>query len=302
MNEKIISQQSVVPPQNNMRERKQKKKRHIGTYIALIVAVLLVCFPVYIALITSLMTKSEANYVEFHWIPQQGISFRGYIEAFTKDYNGPNVLKSLWNTLWMYIPPTLIGLYFSAMAAFAFAKLNFMFKNAIFVILMLAIMIPSNMGTIAKLLIYDNMRWLGTPLPIMIPRMFGAITMIFFLRQFYFGMPKDIIDAARIDGLGFFSVFNRIMLPLSVSPLLVQFIFAFIAAYNDYNDPLYFLTSNVNLRTIQLTLAFLVDPYQQDWPLRMAACIASAIPMFILYLFTQDIMLKGLDISASIKG
>lgn len=299
MSEKVINDQTIVPPQ---KEKKPKKKRYIGTYIALIVTVLLVCFPVYIALITSLMTKAEANYVEFHWIPQQGISFRGYIEAFTKDYNGPNVLKSLWNTLWMYIPPTLIGLYFSAMAAFAFAKLNFPFKNAIFVILMLAIMIPSNMGTIAKLLIYDNMRWLGTPLPIMIPRMFGAITMIFFLRQFYFGIPKDLIDAARIDGLGFFGVFNRITLPLSVSPLLVQFIFAFIAAYNDYNDPLYFLTSNVNLRTIQLTLAFLVDPYQQDWPLRMAACIASAIPMFILYLFTQGIMLKGLDISASIKG
>lgn len=299
MSEKVINDQTIVPPQ---KEKKPKKKRYICTYIALIVTVLLVCFPVYIALITSLMTKAEANYVEFHWIPQQGISFRGYIEAFTKDYNGPNVLKSLWNTLWMYIPPTLIGLYFSAMAAFAFAKLNFPFKNAIFVILMLAIMIPSNMGTIAKLLIYDNMRWLGTPLPIMIPRMFGAITMIFFLRQFYFGIPKDLIDAARIDGLGFFGVFNRIILPLSVSPLLVQFIFAFIAAYNDYNDPLYFLTSNVNLRTIQLTLAFLVDPYQQDWPLRMAACIASAIPMFILYLFTQGIMLKGLDISASIKG
>lgn len=299
MSEKVINDQTIVPPQ---KEKKPKKKRYIGTYIALIVTVLLVCFPVYIALITSLMTKAEANYVEFHWIPQQGISLRGYIEAFTKDYNGPNVLKSLWNTLWMYIPPTLIGLYFSAMAAFAFAKLNFPFKNAIFVILMLAIMIPSNMGTIAKLLIYDNMRWLGTPLPIMIPRMFGAITMIFFLRQFYFGIPKDLIDAARIDGLGFFGVFNRIMLPLSVSPLLVQFVFAFIAAYNDYNDPLYFLTSNINLRTIQLTLAFLVDPYQQDWPLRMAACIASAIPMFILYLFTQGIMLKGLDISASIKG
>ena len=138
MSEKVINDQTIVPPQ---KEKKPKKKRYIGTYIALIVTVLLVCFPVYIALITSLMTKAEANYVEFHWIPQQGISLRGYIEAFTKDYNGPNVLKSLWNTLWMYIPPTLIGLYFSAMAAFAFAKLNFPFKNAIFVILMLAIKI-----------------------------------------------------------------------------------------------------------------------------------------------------------------
>ena len=212
------------------------------------------------------------------------------------------MFKGIWNTLWMYIPPIIAGLYFSAMSAFAFAKMKFPFRGAMFAVLMTAIMIPSNMSTIAKVLIYDGLGWMGTPLPIMVPRLFGAITMIFFLRQFYAGMPNDLIDAARIDGLGYFGVFNRIMLPLSVSPLLVQFIFAFIAAYNDYNDPLYFLMSNANLRTIQLTLAFMVDPYEQDWPLRMAACIASAIPMFVLYLCTQNLMLKGLDISASIKG
>ncbi len=279
-----------------------KKKRYIGTYIALVVAILLVAFPLYIAVITSLMTKTEANNAQFHWWPQQGFSLRGYIDAFTVDYGGTNVFKGIWNTLWMYIPPIIVGLYFSAMSAFAFAKMKFPFRGAMFAVLMTAIMIPSNMSTIAKVLIYDGLGWMGTPLPIMVPRLFGAITMIFFLRQFYAGMPNDLIDAARIDGLGYFGVFNRIMLPLSVSPLLVQFIFAFIAAYNDYNDPLYFLMSNANLRTIQLTLAFMVDPYEQDWPLRMAACIASAIPMFVLYLCTQNLMLKGLDISASIKG
>ena len=137
MSEKVINDQTIVPPQ---KEKKPKKKRYIGTYIALIVTVLLVCFPVYIALITSLMTKAEANYVEFHWIPQQGISFRGYIEAFTKDYNGPNVLKSLWNTLWIYIPPTLIGLYFSAMAAFVLAKSRLKGRKAIFLIIQFSLL------------------------------------------------------------------------------------------------------------------------------------------------------------------
>lgn len=301
MNE-AITENNISSSGNPKPTARVKKKKHIGTYIALVIAILLVAFPVYIAVITSFMTKAEANYTEFHWWPEQGVSLRGYIDAFTKDYGGTNVFKGIWNTLWMYIPSILVGLYFSAMSAFAFAKLSFPLKGAMFTILMATMMVPSNMGTIAKLLIYDGLGWIGTPLPIMIPRMFGAITMIFFLRQFYAGMPKDLIDAARIDGLGYFGVFNRIMLPLSISPLLVQFIFAFIAAYNDYNDPLYFLTSNASLRTIQLTLAFMVDPYEQDWPLRMAACLSSAIPMFVLYLATQNLMLKGLDISASIKG
>ena len=238
----------------------------------------------------------------FHWVPKQGISLRAYIDAFTKDYGGTNVFHGLKNTLLMYIPAILVGLYTSALAAFPFAKMRFPGRTVMYAILMASMMIPNNMGTIAKLLVYDRLGWIGTPWPIMVPRMLGIAACIFFLRQFYISVPKDLVDAARIDGLSYFGTFNRIMLPISVSPLLVQFIFQFIAAYNDYNDPLYFLTSNANLRTIQLTLAFLVDPYEQDWPLRLAACIASAIPMFLLYLCTQNIMVKGLEISSSIKG
>ena len=72
-----------------------KKKRYIGTYIALVVAILLVAFPLYIAVITSLMTKTEANNAQFHWWPQQGFSLRGYIDAFTVDYGGTNVFKGI---------------------------------------------------------------------------------------------------------------------------------------------------------------------------------------------------------------
>ena len=273
-----------------------KKKYYIGSYALVCFFMAVVLIAVYIAVITSLMTKAEANFVEFHWIPEQGISFRAYIEAFTKDFGGTNVMIGLKNTLIIYLPGIIVGLYVSAVAAFAFAKMKFPFKVIMFSILMGTMMIPQNMNIIARVLMFDQLDWIGTPWPIMIPRMFGTIGVIYFLKQYYMTIPKDLIDAARIDGLSYFGVFNRIMLPISVSPLLIQFIFQFIAGYNDYNDPLYFLTSNANLHTVQLTLAFLVDPYEQDWPLRMAA------PMFLLYLFTQNLMLKGLDVSSSIKG
>ena len=281
---------------------KKKKKRYVGTYVIITICMLLVLFAIYIAVVTSFMTKEEANYVEFHWIPKKGISLRAYIDAFTKDYGGTNVFVGLKNTLLMYVPAILVGLYVSAMSGFAFAKMRFPGRKLMYTLLMAGMLIPVSTGTIAKLLIYDRLGWIGTPWPIMVPRMLGVAAMVFFLRQYYASVPSEMLEAARIDGLSYFGTFNRVMLPISVSPLLVQFIFQFIAGYNDYNDPLYFLTSNARLRTIQLTLAFLVDPYEQDWPLRMAACIASAIPMFLLYLFTQKLMLKGLDISSSVKG
>ncbi len=281
---------------------KKKKKRYVGTYVIITICMLVVMFAIYIAVVTSFMTKEEANYVEFHWIPKKGISLRAYIDAFTKDYGGTNVFVGLKNTLLMYVPAILVGLYVSAMSGFAFAKMRFPGRKLMYTLLMAGMLIPVSTGTIAKLLIYDRLGWIGTPWPIMVPRMLGVAAMVFFLRQYYASVPSEMLEAARIDGLSYFGTFNRVMLPISVSPLLVQFIFQFIAGYNDYNDPLYFLTSNARLRTIQLTLAFLVDPYEQDWPLRMAACIASAIPMFLLYLFTQKLMLKGLDISSSVKG
>lgn len=293
--------------EGNSHKRRSNSKKQINrttvfAYILFSIAIIIVMIPLYIAIITSLMSRAEANFAEFHWIPKQGVSFRGYVDAFTKEYGGTNIFQGLWNTLWIYVPSILVGLYFSAMAAFAFAKMKFRGKEVVFTILMTSMMIPGNMGTIAKILIYDGINWVGTPLPIMVPRMMGTIAMIFFLRQFYVSIPKDLLDAGRIDGLSYFGVFNRIMLPISIPALLVQFIFEFIAGYNDYNDPLFFLNSNPQLRTIQLTLAFMVDPYEQDWPLRLAACISAAIPMFLLYLFTQKIMIRGLDISASIKG
>ena len=197
-----------------------KKKYYVGTYALVVFFLLVVLVAVYIAVITSLMTKAEANYVEFHWIPEQGISFRAYIDAFTKDYGGTNVMIGLRNTLMIYLPGIIVGLYVSAVAAFAFAKLNFPMKALMFAILMGTMMIPNNMGTIAKLLMYDQLGWIGTPWPIMVPRMVGTIGVIFFLRQYYLSIPKDLIDAARVDGLSHFGVFNRIMLPISVSPLL----------------------------------------------------------------------------------
>ena len=294
----LLNESGVMEPAPH----KKKKKHYVSSYVFLSLGMLVVLFAVYIAVITSFMSKAEANYVEFHWWPREGVSFRAYIDAFTKDFGGTNVFIGLKNTLLMYIPAILIGLYTSALAAFPFAKMRFPGRVVMYGILMASMMIPTTMGNIAKLSIFDGLNWIGTPWPIMAPRMFGTASIIFFLRQFYISVPKDLVDAAQIDGLSYFGTFNRVMLPISISPLLVQFIFAFIGAYNDYNDPLYFLSNNASLSTVQLTLAFMVDPYEQDWPLRLAACLASAIPMFLLYLFTQRIIIKGLEISSSIKG
>ena len=148
------------------------RKKYAGTYAILTACMLVVLFALYIAVITSFMTKEEANYVEFHWIPKQGLSLRAYIDAFTKDYGGTNVFIGLKNTLLMYVPSILVGLYVSAVSAFAFAKMRFPGRKLMYTLLIAGMLIPVSTGTIAKLLIYDRLGWIGTPWPIMVPRFF----------------------------------------------------------------------------------------------------------------------------------
>ena len=203
--------------------------------------------------------------------------------------------------MWMYIPSTAIGVFVSAMSAFAFAKLDFKLKKPMFAILMATLTLPNCIGFIASFLMFDKMGWINTPLPIMVPRMLGAIGIVFFLRQYYLGIPDDIVGAANLDGLGELGIFFHIMLPISLPALFSQFILNFITGYNDYLGPLLYL-QNAKMYTLQISLAFFAEAYVQDWPLRMSGCVIAMIPLVVLYLIAQKYILQGVSISSGLKG
>lgn len=284
-----------------MREKSLKKKpKYIGSYVIMFLVILFVFLPLYIVLDTSLQSQAEANKSHFHWFPQE-FSIQGYISVFTTKLAGINIMRGLFNTLWIYLPGILVGLYVSAGSAFAFAKIRFPGRNLMFSILLSTIMLPNSMATIAQVMLYDALGWMNTPYPLMIPPMFGGIGAVFFMRQFFLTIPEDLINAAKIDGLGYFGVFNRIILPMSGSILLAQFILTFIGSYNDYMGPLMFCQSS-SMYTLQVALAMFAGPYAQNWPLRMAGAVVGMAPLIVLYVSCQKFIRKGLSISASIKG
>ena len=283
------------------REKSLKKKpKYIGSYIVMACVVLFVFLPLYIVLDTSFQSETEANSSRFHWFPKEW-SIVGYVSVFTKKLGGINIMRGLFNTLWIYLPGIIIGLYASSMAAFSFAKIRFRWKGAMFSILLSTIMLPKSMSTVSLVLLYDALGWMNTPYPLMIPPMFGSIGAVFFMRQFYLTIPEDLVNAAKIDGLGYFGVFNRIILPMSGSVLLAQFILSFITSYNDYMGPLMYCQSS-SMYTLQVALAMFAGPYAQNWPLRMAGTVVGMTPLIVLYICCQKFIRKGLSISASIKG
>lgn len=279
----------------------KKKCKNLGSYLVMALVVLLIAFPFYILIITSLMTEQEGNSANFRWWPEMGFTLQGYKDVLFKEMAGINILSGFVNTLWIYIPGILVGLYVSGMAAFAFAKMRFKLKGAMFAILLSTMMLPNSMSTIAQVLLYDGLGWMNTPYPLMIPRMFGGIGIVFFMRQFYLTIPDDLINAAKVDGLGFFGIYNRIILSLSTNIMFAQFILSFMSAYNDYLGPLLFCQSS-SMYTLQVALAFFAGPYAQNWPLRMAGVVVSMAPLCIFYICSQKYIRKSLALSASIKG
>lgn len=271
----------------------------IFVYLGLTIYAIWILAPMLIILFTSFKTISEARSVEFYLFPKDKWVIEGYTEVITWNITGgkaPTIALGLLNTLLYVLPPTLIGLFVSAIAAFAFAKLNYKGKNGLFGILLLTMLIPGTIMTAPTYIIYDLLGWINTPAPLMIPGMFGAAACVFFMKQFYSGIPTDLIEAAKLDGLGYFSIFWRIMVPLSIPALFAQGILGFIGGYNDYFGPLIYLQDN-ELITLQLAIRAYSSYYWNKIPAVMAGAVIAMIPTIIIYLVAQKYFVEGIATS-----
>lgn len=268
-------------------------------YFFLALYALILLFPFYIILISSLRPSDETYQVPFQYYISQW-DFSGYKDIFTMDIYGVSFLKSLGNTLLYVIPPTLVGLIVSAIAGFSFSKLRFPFKNGFFTILMITMMIPGTVTMIPTFMIFNMLNWVDTPLPLIIPGLFGSIGTIFFMRQYFKGIPNAIIEAAKIDGMDYFRMFFKILVPLSM-PVLISFgLMGFVGGFNDYFGPLLYLYSPEKF-TLQIALKFVGSAVGTNIQINLAACIITMTPVLLLYIFFQKYFIKGIAVSG-IKG
>lgn len=285
--------------------RKRKNQRilsRIFCYAVVVLFALFIFVPLYVVIVTSFKTTAEANGTTFYWWPKEGFSVDGYVKIFSTHQVNRNLIRAFGTTLWMYVPAIFVDVFVSAMAAYGFAKMEFFLKKPIFAILMSTLTLPNSVGMIASIVIYNGIGWMGTPLPLMVPRMMGQIGIVFFLRQFYMGLPDDLIGAARVDGLSDYGIFLRIALPLSRPVLGSQFILTFITAYNDYLGPLYYLVGKPELYPLQLSLSYWRTNSNPDWSVLMAGAMVALIPMIGLYLLSQKFILKGVAATSGLKG
>lgn len=275
-----------------------KKKRLIAkiiTYVLIFVFSISFLLPFIWMLSTSFKEYEEIFTIPVTFIPKKFI-IQNYIDVFdTSGY--ANILVGFGNTLLIVVPSTIIGCLTAALAAFAFAKIKFPGRDVIFFILISTMAIPGIILMIPSYIIYSEIDWVNTWLPLMIPGMFGGAGAIFFTRQFMKGIPTELEDAARMDGLSWWGIFWKIELPLAKPIVISNFLFGFIAGYNDWLGPTLYLNTNSDMKTLQQMIAMLNDTFGTKWGVQMAGSCLALIPSLIIFILCQKYFIEGVSLT-----
>ena len=286
---------------------RQERIIKILSYSILLIAVLLVLAPFAIVLALSFQSHSQAVNPPFRFF-EEPLGLDSFLITFNESYAEFIGDKSVWNglgnTLIIVVPIMFSGVFFSALSAYSFAKLRFKNKKIMFAILLGSMMLPGIITMTPAFFIYDLLGWINNIdqpvlayLPLMLPNLLGTAACTFYLTQYFKGIPDELIEAARVDGLGNFGIFTKIFLPLSLPALIAQILLWFIAGYNDYLGPLLYI-GDEQYFTLQLVLKLTSGNADTNLPKVMAACVIVMAPILLLYLVFQEYFLKGISLSS----
>lgn len=274
-----------------------KKKYNVGkffVYIILIGGVGITVFPFIWMILTSFKSQIESIKIPVTIFPKEWL-IKNYFAVFNAIPFGRMYLNTIINAVVI----VSVQLIFCSMAAYAFARLKFPGKNAIFTVLLSVLMIPSSFFILPQYQIIQGLNLLNTIPALFLPNLF-SIFGTFLLRQFFKSLPDSLEDAARIDGCNRFMIFYKIMLPLVKSGLVALGILTLRFAWNDLMWPLIVNTSEQKM-TLAAGLSSLQGQYVTDYPLMMAGAVMSVAPLLILFAIFQEQFIEGIALSG-VKG
>lgn len=259
--------------------------------IVLIIGACVMIMPFLWMVLTSLKTATEATQVNpFVFFPS-AVRFENYIAVIQQN----NILLLYFNTIAMMAIRVACACVFSSMAAYAFARLEFPGKNFFFGIVLLQMMVPVQVFIIPQYLMIDAMNLRNTIFALVFPGLVSAFG-TFLLRQFYMGLPKDLEEAAVLDGCNIGQTFVKIMLPLTRSGLVALGIFTALFAFKDLMWPM-IINSDSDKATLSSALAQIASSYAVNYPQLMAAATLAILPMLIVYIIFQKQFIEGIATS-----
>lgn len=262
-------------------------------YLALGTLALICVIPLYWMLRSSFMKNTDIYIMDpFIFWPKE-MRWSNYTDAL----KAANFGKYAINTC-IIVGGCLVGTLLTAsMAAFAFSRVKWKGREICFAMILTTMMLPGTVTLIPQFLIWRNFNLVDTYWPLILPSFFGGGAFnIFLLRQFFLGIPKELDEAARIDGASMLTIFFKIMLPLSTSALVVVGLFTFLNNWNDFFGPIIYLNSKENF-TLALGLLQLKGDYGTKWNLVMAASTIVVAPCIVIYLIGQRYLIEGIALT-----
>ncbi|TAK20487.1 MAG: carbohydrate ABC transporter permease [Chloroflexota bacterium] len=273
----------------------QRQLGHTALHLALLGGLAAVLMPMAFALSTSLKPYGDLFVYPPVWVPIPP-KWDNCVEALT----------FVPFHLYFFNTSLITGLDITgkllscSLVAFAFARLRWWGRDTLFIVMVATLMLPPQVTLIPQFVIWKELGWIDTFVPLILPNFFGGPFMTFLLRQFFMSIPRELDDAARIDGCSSFGIFWRIILPLSRPALMAVTVFVFNTTWNEFLAPLIYLHSKTNF-TIALGLRAFQSEHGPEWHLVMAAALVVMLPILVVFFFGQRYFIQGI-VFTGVKG
>jgi multiple sugar transport system permease protein len=284
---------AVRPP------RPARLARHLAYHVLVGGACLVMIYPILWLFASSLKAPDEIWTNVTSLIPR-ALAFNNYAEGW-RGFGGITFATFFRNSFFYAGVATLASVMSSAFVAYGFARLRFAGRGFWFTCMLLTLMLPSQVQIIPQYILFNRLDWINTYLPLLVPRLGGQAFFIFLIMQFIRGIPRELDEAAEIDGCSRLGIFLRIILPLIKPALITAAIFSFYWTWEDFQGPLIYL-SNPKLYTVSLALRASADPNSvTNWGALFAMASLSLLPVFAIFIFFQRYLVQGIS-TTGLKG
>jgi multiple sugar transport system permease protein len=282
----------------NYYQSRRLRKRITQTIVTIILlsGSLLFLSPLWWMFATSVKSMNEIMVYPPTWFPTE-FHFSNYVKA----WNTAPFTRYFLNTLFVAFFVVLGSVFSNSFVAYGFSKIRFRGREFLFLLVLGTMMLPGFVTMIPQYILFAKLGWLNTYFPLIIPPFAAGAFFIFLNRQFFLGIPNELIEAAKIDGANHFYIWSRLMMPLTKPILATTAIFSFNGSWNDLLGPLLYLNDE-SLYTLQIGLATFKGTVQTQWHYLMAASLLVLLPVVVLFFAFQSYFIKGMDLTAGTKG
>jgi multiple sugar transport system permease protein len=289
--------ESAIPPASPAHETAQRQKvvrsrvRSVLKHAALIAVGLIMVYPLLWLIVSSFRPTELIFRTPGLWINEV------YVENYTRGWFALSYpfTQYIVNSIIVVVGAVIGNLFACTLAAYAFARLKFRLKTLWFAIMLMTIMLPVYVIVVPQYIVFNALGWVNTFIPLILPKFLATDAFFVFLMvQFIRGIPRELDEAARIDGCGHWRIFSRVMLPLMGPAIATTAIFTFIWTWSDFFTPLIYLTDPISYTVPVALRSFLDSTEGSNWGAMFAMSVVTLIPLFLVFLFGQRFLVKGI--------